>query len=130
MAKMARWQAALREAALESARREAARPTTWVIRATDPPTFTRVWAVRYTRAMRDAGERVAEDLDLMATCYQRHVVADFVRCEDGIHVMCEFLPPIEALAVSADRMSGVVAALRRSGYHATCSDDGGGTYEF
>ncbi len=124
------WQAALTAQAMAETERMLARRPSWVIRATDPPTFERVWCVRFTRAMLDAGVRVAEDLALMSTCYERRIVADFQTCEDGIHVMCEFLPPVEAIAVRPENMSGVVAALRRSGYHARCSDGHGKSYEF
>ena len=124
------WQARLRAQALAAHRRELDRSPSWVVRATDPPTFSMVWAVRYTREMLDAGVHVAEDLSLMSTCYERHVVADFRNCEDGIHMLCEFLPPVEALVVRPECMSGVVAALRRSGYHAKCNDGRGKHYEF
>ena len=126
---MASWQQELHQAALESARRQQEMPPTWVITAIDPSEFNLVWAVRYTRGMLDAGESVAEDISLAATIYERHIIADRRNCEDGIHALFEFLPPIESMAVRADRMSGVVAALRRSGYHARCTE-GTSTYEF
>lgn len=124
------WQARLRRQAIAADERTANREPRWTIRATDPPTFSQVWAVRYTKELYDAGVHVAEDLSLMATCYEAHIVADFRTCEDGIHALCEFLPPVESLSVTADRMSGVVGALRRSGYHARCHDGHGKHYEF
>lgn len=105
------------------------RPT-WVVRATDPPEFSRVWCVIYTPEMYRQGVRGAEDIALMSTCYQRHIVADYRPCEDGVHALVEFLPPVEALAVRPENMGGVVSALRRSGYHARCSDGHGKSYEF
>ena len=124
------WQEELGAQARAYLEREASRPPLWVVRATDPPEFSNVWARRYTRESYDAGERVAEDLSLMATCYERRISASFRTCEDGVHSLCEFLPPVDSLCVRADRMSGVVAALRRSGYHASCSGPGGKRYEF
>lgn len=124
------WQADLGAKAEEERARRASQPPPWVVRATDPPTFGQVWALRYTREMRESGVRVAEDLDLMGTCYERRIVASFQTCADGVHVLCEFLPPVEALTVRPERMSGVVGALRRSGYHAHCSDGHGKEYDF
>ena len=110
------------------AERMAERPS-WVVTATDPPQFGRVWCRAYTRG--DLGTGVpAEDLCMWSTIYQRRLVADFSRCEDGQFVMFEFLPPVESMAVRPEDMTGVVAALRRSGYHARCSDGRGGEYEF
>lgn len=124
------WQARLREQAMAASEREAARGPRWVVRMVDPPLVSRVWARRYTREMLDAGVRDAEDLALMATCYERRVMASFQTCADGAHVLCEFDPPIEALSVRPERMGGVVAALRRSGCHARCTGPQGKHYEF
>lgn len=101
----------------------------WVIRAIEPPTIERVWALRFTREMVGTGA-VAEDLSLRATIYERHIVADVLPCTDGKHVMFEFFPPIERMAVRPERMSGVVNALQRSGYHCYCYDGRGKEYEF
>ena len=124
------WQSDLREAAERERERMAAEPPRWVVTATDPPTFGQVWAKRYTREMRDAGEKVAEDLALMGTCYERRIMASFQMCADGVHVLCEFLPPVESMSVRPEDMTGVVRALQRSGYHAHCSDGHGKSYEF
>lgn len=124
------WQSDLADATDARAEREAARPPLWVVTATDPPTFGRVWCLRYTRAMLDAGVRVAEDLDMLATVHERGISASFEECGDGMHAMLDIDPPICAVAVRADRMNGVVSALRRSGYHAHCSDGHGKEYEF
>ena len=124
------WQADLGAQARAATERELEREPCWTIRATSPPVFTSVWAKRYTRELYDAGERVAEDLSLMATCYERRIVADFRNCEDGIHALCEFLPPVESLTVRPECMTAVTRALMRSGYHAVCSDGHGGRYEF
>lgn len=124
------WQAQLRKQAIAERERRAQEPPPWVIRATDPPTFSKVWAVRYTRELYESGVRVAEDLSLMATVYEARIMAEFRTCEDGIHALCEFLPPVETLTVAPERMSGVVAALKRSGYHARCTDHHGKHYEF
>lgn len=123
------WQADVAAQARARAEEDAA-VERWVVHLTDPVPVSRVWAQRYTKELHDAGARVAEDLSLMATCYERHVVASFQTCEDGIHVLCEFDPPIEALAVRAECMSGVVGALRRSGCHARCTGPDGKHYEF
>ena len=123
------WQGDLGKQARAAHERDLEREPCWTVRATNPPTIDRVWARRYTRESYEAGEKVAEDLSLMSTCYERHVVAEFQTCEDGIHVLCEFLPPVEHLMVRPECMSGVVAALKRSGYHAICSD-GKSRYEF
>lgn len=124
------WQAMLGAQAYAADERAARRDPKWVIRATFPKLFTQVWCLRYTREMLDAGVRVAEDLSLMSTCYESRIVADFRTCEDGMHALCEFLPPVETLAVRPECMSGVVAALRRSGYHAICRSADGKSYEF
>ncbi len=124
------WQAQLRKQAMASDERRAGQEPSWTIHATNPPTFSQVWAVRYTRQLYEAGVHVAEDLSLMATVYEAHIIADFRTCEDGIHALCEFLPPVESLTVRPERMSGVVAALKRSGYHAWCHDGHGKRYEF
>jgi hypothetical protein len=124
------WQAELNSRASEELARRASEPPPWVVTATDPPTFSKVWALRYTKEMSDAGESVAEDLSLMATSYERHISASFQTCADGIHVLCEFLPPVESICVRPERMTGVVRALQRSGYHARCSDGHGKSYEF
>ena len=124
------WQASLKAQARAATERELKRAPRWTVRATNPRTITQVWAVRYTRDMYDAGVRVAEDLSLMSTCYESRIVSDFRNCEDGIHVLCEFLPPVESLSVRPECMSGVIAALRRSGYHAICYDGSGKRYEF
>lgn len=127
---MPSWQAKLAEAARAARERDADRPPIWEVRAIDPPEISMVWAVRYTRAMLEDGVRVAEDLSLAAACYEYHVVVDHRMCEDGIHALFEFRPPVESLHVRADGMTGVVSALRRSGYHGVCSDGRGTTYEF
>lgn len=127
---MASWQAKLTAQALAHTERMLARQPSWTVRAVDPPLFEMVWAVRFTREMLDAGVSVAEDLSLMSTCYERRIVASFRNCEDGIHVLCEFLPPIEAIVVRPECMNGVVSALRRSGYHCKCYDGRGKHYEF
>ena len=122
------WQADLAAQARASEDRE--RSPLWVVRAKPPDAIAQVWAVRYTKEMLDAGVRVAEDLSLMATVYESRIMASFRTCEDGMHVLCEFDPPVESLSVRADCMSGVVAALRRSGYHCVCRDAHGKRYEF
>ncbi len=124
------WQARLGEQARAATEREAMRGPLWVVRMVDPPLVSRVWAKRITKEMLDAGETVAEDLSLMATCYERRVMASFATCGDGEHVLCEFDPPIEALSVRPERMNGVVGALRRSGIHAHCTGPQGRHYEF
>lgn len=124
------WQAQLKAQAHAATERELSHAPRWTVRFTNPRTISQVWAVRYTREMYDAGVQVAEDLSLMSTCYESHIISDFRNCEDGIHVLCEFLPPIESLSVRPECMSGVIAALRRSGYHAKCYDGNGKHYEF
>lgn len=123
------WQASLNAQARASDEAKLRRSPRWTVRVTEPATIKQVWAVRYTREMFDAGVHVAEDLSLMSTCYESRIVSTFQSCEDGIHVLCEFLPPVESLTVRPECMSGVVAALRRSGYHAICTD-GKSRYEF
>lgn len=127
---MPSWQQRLAAQARAAEEFELARAPKWVIHATDPPCFGHVWARRYTRQMYDAGERVAEDLSLMSTCFERRVMASFRTCEDGLHVLCEIDPPVEYLTVRPECMTGVTRALMRSGYHAKCSDGLGKSYEF
>lgn len=122
------WQGDLKGAAAEYLERERRRGL-WVIRCTASPfgkvaQFSQVWATRTFQG------RVGQDLDLMATCYERHVVTSFQNCPDGIHMLAEFLPPIESIAVRPERMTSVVNALMASGYHARCSDGHGKSYEF
>ena len=122
------WQGDLKASAAEFLERERRRGL-WVIHCTSSPfetvpQFSRVWA---TRTMQGQG---GQDLDLMATCYERHVVTSLQNCPDGIHMLAEFLPPIESIAVRPERMTSVVNALMASGYHARCSDGHGKSYEF
>lgn len=127
---MASWQENLAAQARAREERLLAQEPSWTVRAIDPPTIDMVWALRYTREMHEAHVGVAEDLSLMSSLYERHIIADFRNCEDGIHVLFEFLPPIEAMAVRPECMTGVVSALRRSGYHCRCYDGRGKHYEF
>ena len=114
-----------REAATE---RRDTRPS-WTVRVTGAPCIDRIWARRYTSA--DVGTGVpAENLAVMSTLYRGCIVADMVPCDDPAFVMFELLPPVESLNVHPDDMSGVVSALSRSGYHASCTDHHGKTYEF
>lgn len=122
------WQADLHEAArLDRERRMMRHP--WVVTCVaspfgDVPTFSRVWATTVT------AEVAGQDLDIIATCYERRIAVTFARCPDGAHTLIEFVPPIESVAVMPERMTSFVNALRASGYHARCSDGKGKTYEF
>lgn len=122
------WQQNLKDAASEHLEREGRRGL-WIVRCTFSPfgkvaQFSQVWA---TRTLPD---RAGQDLDLMATCYERHIVSSFQNCPDGVNMLCEFLPPVESIAVRPERMTNVVNALRSSGYHARCYERGGKSYEF
>ena len=114
------WQSELSAAVATTRERER---DVWLITATDPPTFTDVWASRTRDGV------VGTDLAIWSTCYEFHVIVESRNCEDGSTVWFRFDPPVEHLRVRRENMTNVVSSLKASGYHARCSGSGG-TYEF